>query len=469
MIESELRTDSSQYNAGTREKQQIHEERNTAENWKPIMDAFASGRGRDLNDEPKRTDHMPAFVISSGPSLDDVIERLREWKGGIFCSTSHATTLMHYGVEPTHMVVLDPFCSWDEISGVDWSKSRTKMIVNPSVWPDLIRQWPNEVLFFIQNIGRRDSYYATTQQHMFCRREPDTPKVRTPAFHPMIRTEMTLFACTPPAQMFAADILGYGRVFLAGCDYAYSPLKTRFTRWQADANGTWKEDASPFDPAAPGLIITDNGLASEQMHLYYKKNHLSAWRLSLQDCYSVDRYTALTEAPRVGIDRVIRDQGEGLEPLPKAEIIRRTEHYLARVGAFVVKSNGGVSYLETPNPLEDLPRYMATVRRAWKCPKCGTQATSKDDVDHSGEVCQACHNVGMQRLADIDIEANMERIARLVKEAARVNAKHVARHAGKMGAAESAKPALARVETVIGTDLPVNATSAEMASKAGEA
>ena len=227
-----------------KEKQQIHEEINTAQNWKPITDAMEAGRARDINDEPKFTDHPPCFIVSSGPSLDDNIERLREWKGGIICSTSHATTLMHHGIEPTHIVVLDPFCAWHEISGVDWSKTRTKMIANPSVWPDLFENWPNEILLYLQNIGRPDSFYATIQLHQFCRRDPDDAKVRQPKIIPQIRTELTLFACTPPAQIFLAEILGYARCFLMGVDFAFSPKLSRFTRWQASRSRAAKTRGS---------------------------------------------------------------------------------------------------------------------------------------------------------------------------------------------------------------------------------
>jgi hypothetical protein len=410
--EASVRTESSKYNQSTKEKQLIHEERNTAENWRPIMDAIKSGRGRDIHDEPKRKG--PCIVVSSGPSLDDHIERLRDWRGGIVCSTSHATTLMHYGIEPDYIIVLDPFCAWHEISGVDWSRTKTRMVLNPSVWPDLVANWPNDMLFFLQNIGRRDSFYATTQLHMFCRRDPDDAKMRTPKFHPQIRTELILFACTPPAQIFCAGIIGYSRCFLSGFDFACSPKLSRFTRWQPDASGKWVEDVSPFKPKEY-TVLTDNGLASEAIHLYYKKNFLSAWRLSRQELHSMDNWTCATEIPHVDIDDVIRRQGEGFTPLPKDEIIERTEAYLAKVGAYIIRRpDDSVSFVETANPLNDLPIYMANGRRIWGCLKCKTVATANDDTDHSGETCQVCGNVGMKRTADVDIVENMERIKRLV-------------------------------------------------------
>ena len=456
MIESELRTESHLYNQGTKEKQQIHEERNTAENWKPIMDALKAGRARDIHDEPKRTDGMPFIAVSSGPSLDEHIAQLKDWKGGIFCSTSHATTLMRYGIEPTHIVVLDPFCAWHEIAGIDWGKTRAKLIINPSVWPDLMARWPNEVQLYLQNIGRRDSFYATTQLHMFCERIPDNAKVRTPQFKPLIRTNLTLFACTPPAEIFTAQILGYGNGFLLGFDFANSPELGRFTRWQPDATGAWKEDVSKYTPSDAD-ITTDNGRMSDKMMLYYKKNFLSAWRLSKQPLWTLDRWTALTEVPPADIEHVLQTQGTGVDSLPVEEIIRRTELYLARVGAYIItRPDGSISFVETPNPLSDLPQYMLHGRRVWECLRCKIQGTANDENDHTGDTCPNCGNVGMHRAADVNVDENMERFRRLVREAAEENE----RHGYKQPTPADADPGCAA--TVIGSNIePVTGASVE--------
>lgn len=443
MTESEARADSSKYNEGTKEKQQIHEERNTAQNWAPLQAARKEGRARDIKDEPQQVGKPPCVIVSSGPSLDDHIAKLRAWKGGVMCSTSHATTLMYHGVEPTHIVVLDPFCNWGEISGVDWSKTKTKLIVNPSVWPDIIERWPNDMLLFLQNIGRRDSFYATTQMHMFCDRVPDDPTNRTPNFVPWIRTELTLFACTPPAQIFCADILGYGPCFLFGCDFANSPTLGRFTRLQPNVTGAWVTDRSPFTPGGPEDIVMDNGAVSSEHMLYYKKNFISAWRLSRQQLYSCDRWTSMPEVPAVDADEVIAKQGLGFAPLAKEDIIERTEGYLARVGAYIIqRPDDAVSFVESADPLNDLPRYMAEGRKQWRCKKCGMQVTANvtketrikprfkawlagvllgqkppTEADLTGAKCPKCGTDGFARVADCDIVANMVRIKGLVAKA----------------------------------------------------
>ena len=175
ITESTLRLSSSNYNEGTRQSQLIHEELNSAINRPIIMDRVAKGTARDLDEEPKHEGEM-CFIIGSGPSLDDSIVHLKNWEGGIICSTSHALTLMYHGIEPSHIIALDPFSAWEETKGIDWSKTKTKLIAHPGVWPDLIENWPNELLLYLQNAGDPAGYYNTTQKHMYTTREGKRPK-----------------------------------------------------------------------------------------------------------------------------------------------------------------------------------------------------------------------------------------------------------------------------------------------------
>jgi hypothetical protein len=130
--EFNLNQHASTFNDGTKVKQLIHEEYNTGRNIGRLLELIESGGARDISFE-KKVDNTPFFLVSSGPSFDKNIHHLRDWHGGIFCSTSHALTLMYHGIEPTHIIALDPFCEWKELEGVDWSKTRTKLCLQPGV------------------------------------------------------------------------------------------------------------------------------------------------------------------------------------------------------------------------------------------------------------------------------------------------------------------------------------------------
>ncbi len=450
MDEHTLRTQSEKYNAATQQNQGVHEEYNSVKNYAVLTQALKDGRARDISDEPKKNGE-PCFIISSGPSLDKSIEYLKDWKGGIICTTSHALTLMHFGIEPTHILILDPFSEWKEIKGVDWSRTRTKLIAHPGAWPNIIAKWPNEILLYRQNLARRDTYYATYQARMYTERTPkegsklpddfeDGDAFRDAQFEYLVRTEITSFACSPPAQMFMAEHLGYGRIFLAGCDYAYPDGKSRCNHYtvkvparvvQSGNAGVieippvWEKHEHPLDPEA-NYLTTANGLPTEEIHLYYKKNHLSSLRLSLQDVYTTD-HGALTEIPYADIEKVVRTQGKGFERVPHKKIIDLTEKYLAKVGAFIVDCGPGLSFLECEHPLDwqdekgqmvvgDLQRYMQGLRNKYECKACGAIGTAPetDTKDYEGENCQHCKTGKMKHKNKPDIEANLKRVKKLL-------------------------------------------------------
>jgi hypothetical protein len=431
--ETALRLGSPGYNLATRMKQLIHEEYNSAYNHAELVARIQSGNAIDLNEEPKKQGE-PFFIIGSGPSLDDSIEHLREWRGGIVCSSSHALTLMYHGIEPDYIVALDPFSFWSEIQGVDWSKTKTKLVAHPGVMPELIKAWPNQILLYRQDIRQPDSFYATTQNHMYSRREGGRDDGK---FHLFIRTTVILFASSPPAQLFIGLHLGYGTAYLAGVDFAFHSGKSRFTSYTVkqaartvspgnagtiEIPAEWDRHESPFveeetNKEAEQVVTTANGLKSHKVHLYYKKNFVSAWRLALCDMWTTD-HGALTEVPYVDIKQVLRSQNKKHKPKTKEWITETTERYLATVGAYVLNTKqGGTIFVESEQPVHDLTEYMSRSNKLYHC-VCGWSGQSPDDADHSRDKCQQCGNE-IKRLNEYDVEANIERIMRIRKEVAK--------------------------------------------------
>lgn len=416
MTERELRTNSSTYNLATRQKQLIHEEYNSAYNHPVIIDAIKAGRAFDMVDYPK-VSRTPAIIIGSGPSLDEALPHLRNWEGGIFCTSSHAVTLMYHGIEPTHIVALDPFCTWEEIDAVDWSATDTKLVTHPGVWPTLIHNWPNDMILYRQNAGSRQHYYAQQQHRMYTDRETLNDNIRDARFRYYIRTEVTLFACSPPAQMFVADRLGYGTIFLSGVDFCYHSGKTRFTGIRRNEKGEYEELRHVMPEEIPDSYIkTDSGGYSETVHLYYKKNLLTAWRLSEQNVYTTDKNTALIEIVYKPIEEVVRKQGKGYPRQKPKEISRRVEEYLVQIGCFVIEGTHGKAFIESDDPETQIPEHMRNMNRQLACENCGYEARAKDDEDYTGDPCPQCGNGTMARLSTVDVDANMRRIRRLLRK-----------------------------------------------------
>lgn len=246
MTEHELRTRSDQYNAVTAVTMGYQEIRNSAENWAGIMRAFEDGRAKDLNAEPKK-ELAPVILTGSGPSFDLAVEKLKDWKGAIVCHYSQALTLMYHGIVPDYIVCLDAICNWEGLKGVDWKATKTKIVLHPGMWPSMVANWPNGMLFYRQNLGKPDSFGVNEQKIMFCQRNGTLQDALDSkiSFQPLIQTELTMFACTPPAQLFVAQVLQYGAVYLVGMDFAYTYGKLRFTNYTAEEENIEIGNAPP--------------------------------------------------------------------------------------------------------------------------------------------------------------------------------------------------------------------------------
>lgn len=417
--ESSIRSNSSHYNMATSRKQLVHEEVNTAYNHHIIVKACEEGRARDIADEPALTKPKNALIIGSGASLDEALPLMNKWTGGIFCTTSHALTLMRYGIEPTHIVALDPFCTWEEIEGIDWSKTKTKLITHPGVWPSLIEKWPNEMLLYIENIGRPDSFYATVQKRQYSHRIFHEPgNIRDCEFRYYIKTEVAIFACSPAIQLFFANKLGYTNSFLVGVDLGFINGKKRFTEYTVkkiiDGNIEWEEHKHPFTPDEK-TIYSKNGIPTEEIHLYYKKNIISAWRLAKCNLYTTDK-GIITEIPYVDFKKVIKHGGFRVPNQKESFIADRAEKYLASVGAYVIYTDKGLSFVEAPEGLPLLKEYMKNVDSLYFCPVCKNHMNFHDDKTHIDEKCPACNIEGtkIQKVYNINIPANIKRLEKLV-------------------------------------------------------
>lgn len=428
--ESEVQSQSSAYNSATIGKQLVHEVNNAAFNHHNIISYFDSKKARDISDEIKH-EKEPCIIIGSGPSLDYSISFLKKWEGGIVCTTSHARTLMYFGIEPTHIVVLDPFCCWEEIDGIDWSKTKTKLIINPCCHQNLFEKWPNDFLMYIPHDGIPDSFYGKTLKQQYSHK--DDSHSRDCTFTYYIKTDIVLFACSPPMQLFVAQLLGYENIFLCGVDFGYHSNKDRFTDYspkniesgrytnkefvkiEADPeNNEWEKHEHPYIKKETD-IEGFNGIITEDIHLYYKKNFLSAWRLSHQTIYTTD-HGLITEIPYIDIEMVIEKQGN-FPKQSEEEINALSEKYLASVGCFVIKTKShGISFVEAKNPIPELTEYINGINNRYICPSCKTHYTYKPDGKELEKDCQVCGKKNaLVQSCPIDLDWNINNTKQLLR------------------------------------------------------
>jgi hypothetical protein len=243
--------------------------------------------------------------------------------------------------------------------------------------------------------------------------------------------------------MFMADMLGYGNIFLAGVDFAYSETLDRFTSYtvkpQIDKEPElisvpmskeypaglknitpeepieWEEHVHPF-VYNDKMIKTKNDLWSDTIHIYYKKNMISVWRLSNQTVYTTD-HGSITEIPFMDIKKVLKYQGVGdyFPAQSKQFIAHAAETYLAGVGAFIIETKSGVAFVESMVPWLDLVDHMLKMQNQFYCSNCKVNVIANDFEEHTGETCEQCKNGKLTHAHDINIQENVKRIKFLLQ------------------------------------------------------
>ena len=83
-------------------------------------------------------------------------------------------------------------------------------------------------LMYIPHDGIPDSFYSKTLKQQYSWK--DTDHTRDCTFTYYIRTDIVLFACSPPMQLFVAQLLGYKNIFLCGVDFGYHSGKEEVHR-----------------------------------------------------------------------------------------------------------------------------------------------------------------------------------------------------------------------------------------------
>ena len=89
---------------------------NVRDAWLPIWTRFAARSYHEIEKrfKVKNCDYNqlphgkgPAIILGSGPSLDDTVPYLKDWKGAILCSTSQLAVCEANGIIPTYVVLID--------------------------------------------------------------------------------------------------------------------------------------------------------------------------------------------------------------------------------------------------------------------------------------------------------------------------------------------------------------------------
>jgi len=401
-----------------------------------IYHDIRDGDGADLstvNVEGK----IPAIVLGSGPSLDEIMPRLKEWKGAIFASTSQVPTCCYHGRAPDYIVALDPHTNLTELECIDdWKKyPNSVLITHPAISPTLVQGWQGKRLYY-RPMEPSSEFHA---MHL------------PVAYGEVIQTYCLLFSCSPSAQLALARKMGYGPIYLAGLDFGFPEYHRRATQWYFHELEGWikdrpadvDKDDSNFKSDNPfrRLIYADNGCCSSVMHLYYKRAFLCVANIDMSDIVKLKTFNALTEFPEITIDELMETQGH----LPKERFYSRSkkqrlyENYLARFYTFALRyKDNSLMYFECSPTIEKnidkLPKDMQEKIEAGgeiTIDEQIKQFVTNNYINLQKQALQVFQRTGKKPEELLNLDAEVKRLQRLNHVAAKYREEYANRHNGE--------------------------------------
>lgn len=351
-----------QVNDVTRNVHVIPEIHSSFGNHTRIMSKIASGEWKDLAAVKDRHKGEPVVIVGSGPSLDRAIPYLKEWKGKVICSTSQASTLLYHGINPDYIVALDRESYPDELLAPPEAYKNSTLVLHPGVDKPLVDWWDYEALLF-RKAEPQVAFYANAQNIGYSLLEKAEGYKHK--FTSVIKAMVIMFSSVAPAELFVGKYLGFDRFFLCGLDFGMPFNQDRFTRylfidgeWQkqpvktvaeALASDSVTSQAVGTEKMYSKIIYSTNGIPTYPMHLFYKTNFITAWRLDKTQVIDCSAGT-LTEFPKADIKEVVKRQGRmggKIKGFSQQQMIDSSELYLARNKLFVFQTGVGPQFVQT--------------------------------------------------------------------------------------------------------------------------
>ena len=362
--EFNLKATANDYNTGTRAVHMKNEIVHSFINFERIHLEFRYGFAKDLNDIPHSQE--PCIVLGSGPTLDeDAWLLLKKWKHPIITSTSQAPTAIYHGIDPKIIVCLDAATQLNEFMVDKWEGRDITLATHPGTRPDVINFWTfNKKAYFRKSEPAVD-FYGNEQFVAF----------------PFIQTQVVMMACVLPAQIFIGSMLGYSPIFMVGADMSYPNDKARFDEWFWNGK-EWEMKPQP-EPVIQQLIMTREGVKTDIVQPFYKRNMMSAWRLGKDQIINTSHAGILRDFPLCPLDEVVRRQGKDIQGYTIPERIEAADKAMAIYNTYALEYSGGLRFVETFDPDKDLPAFFDYLRA--------------------------------QKVEGVDIDGNLKRVSRLAK------------------------------------------------------
>ena len=340
-----------------------------------------------------RVQGEPILLLGSGPSLDDWIPHLKDWKGAIACSTSQLLLLEYLGIEPTFLFLIDCDPNPDMIKLVaDYKGDHTKttFITHPQIPREYLEVWKGPVRFF-RMLDPGDEF-STKYVPMAVGWMNQEKNLHIGSY--VLNSGNVVNAAIP-----VLSGLGYAPIFTCGYDLGY-PGETYRASSVKRVNGELVMSAPAPMPSQemrpikyyPGI----NDVLSDELCYFYKYSFMILYALGAIPLISCSR-GLIGEVPYVKPEYVVAAQGKGFEKLLRnpVETYEIGKEYLKRRQIYILKTD---FHTETVNIMAKggrVKRFFFRIR--WNWYQSRPWAWKGDRIGFLSTVWRT-YKVGLQRL-----------------------------------------------------------------------
>lgn len=311
----------------------------------------------DIHVLPKKPG-TPVLILGSGPSLDDIVPHLKDWKGDIMCSTSQLAMLKQIGVEPTYLTLIDcdPAMLY-LVRDYDIPNPKTIFITHPQVPREYIEMWKGDVYFF-RMLDPGDDYSTKFLELAYGWMNQEKDKnYRIGSY--VLNSGNVVNTMIPIAQQ-----LGYSPIFLCGYDLGYPGEMRRCSTFDKK-DGEWVyAPPQPLPPERP-VFKGNNGVTTDELGSFYKYSFMILYGLGCPQIISCSR-GILSELPYVAAEEVVKAQGKGFDHLVRSpkdcyEIAREYLHYRT---IYIMKTDFNIESVNI-NSKKGFDKFWYPIRWRW--------------------------------------------------------------------------------------------------------
>jgi hypothetical protein len=263
---------------------------NCMENYSQIKKDF-SKESLCLSTQPKA--NRPAIIIGGGPSLDENIKYLKDWKHPILVPSSMAfNTVYEIERDPDFISAFDSLDKTAEhIGNYKWKNST--LLAHPTTEPKTLTKWKWRKLYY-RRFYKNISFYEYV----------------LPMMYPMIKIGIVFTGNVINNGINVLEILGYNPIFLVGADLGWwNHNKPRASVFEQTKNGNIEYKQHQSTKNRQDILELKNGLKIDHSMISFKNDLLrvimSNKERRVYDCSN----GFIKEIPKLDIKEVIKTNG----------------------------------------------------------------------------------------------------------------------------------------------------------------